>query len=190
MQLNIEQRFYIVEHFFRTSSVKQTIRNFYSTFNRKIFPKTVKQTILRLRQTGSLHNRPKLGRPTVIDDALIEKIRQEIIYPGQSVRKVGKSVGVSRTTVQKVAKKILKFHPYRMRLVKELKPSDFPLRIEFGNWILGHPEIIESDFFFMSDESNFYLDGHVNRHNFVYWNDHCPENHFTDFPTFLRDCPG
>ena len=101
MQLNIEQRFYIVEHFFRTSSVKQTIRNFYSTFNRKIFPKTVKQTILRLRQTGSLHNRPKLGRPTVIDDALIEKIRQEIIYPGQSVRKVGKSVGVSKTTVQK-----------------------------------------------------------------------------------------
>ena len=79
MQLNIEQRFYIVEHFFLTSSVKQTIRNFYSTFNRKIFPKTVKQTILRLRQTGSLHNRPKLGRPTVIDDALIEKIRQEII---------------------------------------------------------------------------------------------------------------
>ena len=68
MQLNIEQRFYIVEHFFRTSSVKQTIRNFYSTFNRKIFPKTVKQTILRLRKTGSLHNRPKLGRPTVIDD--------------------------------------------------------------------------------------------------------------------------
>ena len=105
MQLNIEQRFYIVEHFFRTSSVKQTIRNFYSTFNRKIFPKTVKQTILRLRQTGSLHNRPKLGRPTVIDDALIEKIRQEIIYPRQSLRKVGKSVGVSRTTVQKVAKK-------------------------------------------------------------------------------------
>ena len=79
MQLNIEQRFYIVEHFFRTSSVKQTIRNFYSTFNRKIFPKTVKQTILRLRQTGSLHNRPKLGRPTVIDDALIEKIRQQRI---------------------------------------------------------------------------------------------------------------
>ena len=39
---------------------------------------------------------------------------------------------------------------------------------------------IESDFFFMSDESNFYLDGHVNRHNFVYWNDHCPENHFTE----------
>ena len=67
-----------------------------------------------------------------------------------------------------------------MRLVKELKPSDFPLRIEFGNWVLGHPEIIESDFFFMSDESNFYLDGHVNRHNFVYWNDHCPENHFTE----------
>ena len=89
MQLNIEQRFYIVEHFFLTSSVKQTIRNFYSTFNRKIFPKTVKQTILRLRQTGSLHNRPKLGRPTVIDDALIEKIRQEIIYPGQSLRKEG-----------------------------------------------------------------------------------------------------
>ena len=105
MQLNIEQRFYIVEHFFLTSSVKQTIRNFYSTFNRKIFPKTVKQTILRLRQTGSLHNRPKLGRPTVIDDALIEKIRQEINYPGQSLRKVGKSVGVSMTTVQKVAKK-------------------------------------------------------------------------------------
>ena len=36
MQLNIEQRFYILEHFFRTSSVKQTIRNLYSTFGKNL----------------------------------------------------------------------------------------------------------------------------------------------------------
>ena len=80
MQLNIEQRFYIVEHFFLTSSVKQTIRNFYSTFNRKIFPKIVKQTILRLRQTGSLHNRPKPGGLSKIIPELKLKITESFEF--------------------------------------------------------------------------------------------------------------
>ena len=52
-----------------------------------------------------------------------------------------------------------------------LKPTDLERRVKFRKWLLEKLE--ENSKFlgklFMSDEANFSLNGHVNRHNLRFW---------------------
>jgi len=67
----------------------------------------------------------------------------------------------------------LKFHPYKLQIVQELKENDHQLRLEFCQQIKTN--INEDNEFldklWMSDEAHFHLTGYVNKQNYRYWAD-------------------
>jgi hypothetical protein len=73
----------------------------------------------------------------------------------------------------------LKWHPYKLKLVQQLSPNDYVLRVAFARKIsqeMGNDSEFLHNLFF-SDEAHFHLDGAVNHHNFRYWSDENPHWH-------------
>ena len=58
-------------------------------------------------------------------------------------------------------------HPYHYQRVQELRPEDFPARVEFSNWVLNYANILPN--ILWSDESTFTRDKAFNIHNTHYW---------------------
>ncbi|CAH1372866.1 unnamed protein product [Tenebrio molitor] len=46
--------------------------------------------------------------------------------------------GVALSTCQKIVKKILNLHHYKMSLFQELKPADYPRRVAYCSWFLNN----------------------------------------------------
>jgi hypothetical protein len=46
--------------------------------------------------------------------------------------------GVALSTCQKIVKKRLNLHPYKMSLFQELKPADYPCRVAYCSWFLNN----------------------------------------------------
>jgi hypothetical protein len=46
--------------------------------------------------------------------------------------------GVALSTCQKIVKKRLNLHPYKMSLFQELKPADYPRRVAYCSWFLNN----------------------------------------------------
>ncbi len=88
-------------------------------------------------------------------------------------------------------RKILKFHPYKIKLVQELQADDPDRRIIFCETMMqrinANPNYLHHIVF--SDEATFQLNGNVNRQNFRYWFDENPyeilETH-TQYPQKLN----
>jgi hypothetical protein len=102
----------------------------------------------------------------------IETVRELFVQnPHMSTRRAANALPISRSSIQRILKEDLKFHPYKLQHVQELKPQDLERRVEFTTSQLG---IIRErpDYPFdllMSDEANFHTHGGVNNQNFRYW---------------------
>ena len=135
---------------------------------------TVQKTCQRFRDTGSVKDRPRSGRPKTAtnEDSSIEILQSFIEDPNLSTRKASQAHDTSETSIRRVLKNA-KFHPYKINLVQELVAHDFDRRVEFCEIMMQkideHPEFINKIVF--SDEATFLLDGAVNRHNCRYWSD-------------------
>ena len=108
---------------------------------------------------------------------MIEGVRHAFEnVPGMSTRRAENGLGVSDTTIWRILKEDLQFHPYKLQLVQELLPRDHEARFHFAQDMLerfdGDPYLLENLFF--SDEAHFHLHGGVNRHNMRYWSDQNP----------------
>jgi hypothetical protein len=90
-------------------------------------------------------------------------------------RKHAAALNLNRTTVSRILHSDLKFHPYKIQVVQELKPSDYVARQQFCEKIIekinDDPNFVNN--FFMSDEAHFHICGYVNKQNCRYW---APEN--------------
>jgi hypothetical protein len=79
-------------------------------------------------------------------------------------------LSISRSSVRRIYKS-MGFKPYIPRLVHELNEDDFNRRIEYCEEFLSlletEPDLIHH--IISSDEALFKLNGHINRHNSVYW---------------------
>ncbi|KAL3288976.1 hypothetical protein HHI36_003419 [Cryptolaemus montrouzieri] len=81
--------------------------------------------------------------------------------------------GVNQTSIFR----ILKGHPYNIKLVQELNEDDFGRRFHFcetiSERVMNNPHYLFHLCF--SDECTFFLNGTVNRHNCRYWTDSRPQ---------------
>ncbi|CAF4884821.1 unnamed protein product, partial [Rotaria sp. Silwood1] len=79
-------------------------------------------------------------------------------------------LNISRSSGRRIYKS-MGFKPYIPRLVHELNEVDFDRRIEYCETFLSllesEPDLIHRVIW--SDEAVFKLNGHINRHNSVYW---------------------
>ncbi len=96
---------------------------------------------------------------------------------GKSVRDIELKTTIGRESVRNILNKELKLFPYKVQLMQKLPESSFKKRLDFCNKML---EKIQSDSdllnkIWFSDESHFYLDGHINKQNMRIWGSEKPE---------------
>jgi transposase len=134
---------------------------------------TVGKIIKRFRETGSVHDRARSGRPrsSTDEDSAARVVDCVLNSPKKSIRKLSQETSVCRRSIQRILKKN-NFHPYKVHLVQELHGDDTDRRMEFCQWFLAQENLIQSVMF--SDEAIFHLSGNVNRHNFRYWSNQNP----------------
>ena len=130
---------------------------------------TIQRLVTRFKATGSVADLPGKGRKstweereTNVKDAVTELTENREI-PTCSTREVAAATGFSQTNVYNILTKHLKWFPYRIKLHQEITTSDKQHRLEFANFILSNQNLIPQ--ILWSDESNFSIDGSINRHN-------------------------
>src|SRR6185437_3932504 len=140
-------------------------------------PFAVRKLVAKFERTGSVHDAPRSGRPKTAEDVAMEVSlamaddAEHNPHGESSVRTVAKSTGVATMTVWKLLRKVLKFRPYRIQCMHELKPGDPERRLAFAEDYLTrvefNPEWIDT--IFWSDEVRFTLSGQVNIWNCRIW---------------------
>lgn len=117
---------------------------------------------------------PKTKRPRVRtatgeanEIAVIEAITENP-HIGQNT--IARNLGISQASVSKIIN-ANKFHPYHIQLVHDLKPTDYPKRLEFCNFVRQRLEADENflNLVLFSDEAKFSNNGGVNKHNCHYY---------------------
>ena len=107
--------------------------------------------------------------PTVVTAENVDRVRVSVEEsPGRSTRRRSQALGISRTRLQFIMKKHLKFHPYKMMIVQRILLHDPVQRLEFCQRMLN---ILQDDLAVIinSDKAHFQLDGHVNKQNCRFW---------------------
>lgn len=107
----------------------------------KILYKTVCNVVKRYKETSSISDRPRSGRPkTVQTRGHIKRIRSKVTSnPARSVRKMAKQEGVSNTSMQsneRIVKTDLKLQPFKKVNVQLLSEATRKKRLEQGRLLL------------------------------------------------------
>jgi transposase len=77
---------------------------------------TIQCLVERFLKTGSIGEKRRSGRPSVLSNDSLEDIRARLLHsPRKSLRKLSQQTGMTYGSVQR-AKKRLKLHPYRVLL--------------------------------------------------------------------------
>ena len=166
MQLTKEQRVFVVNTFNETKNVNTVMERFIRTYERTLTAKTVRRTILKFQEHGTILNRNKGNSGRLITKRTaenIELVRHEIKENEQfSSRRNG--TGISRTTLQRIIKNDLNYFPYKSRICHELLEGDFQRRVRFCRWFLQkHERFIED--LIVTDEAAFHMNGLINKQN-------------------------
>lgn len=143
---------------------------------RQVCRRYMRDLVRKFETTFSVKDAPRSGKPQSLnDEQKLDVLVDQIENPSQSVRQTGEKHGISKDTVQRLLKKH-KFHPYKIKLVQELNEDDYDRRLEFceemETMINGEADLLDRICF--SDESTFFLNGLVNRHNCRYWSTENP----------------
>jgi hypothetical protein len=134
--------------------------------------KTIRSLMNKFKQTGSVLSIDPPGRPVSVTDETTEEEVSSIFEkePQTSIRRMSFQLGISRSSIQRVYKS-LGYKSYIPRLIHELNEDDFDRRVEYCETFLSllqkEPDLICRVIW--SDEAIFRLNGHVDRHNSVYW---------------------
>lgn len=129
---------------------------------------TVLKIVNKFKTTGSLHDRPRSGRPSLRNDeeTLFSVLAQAVENPRLSSRNIAKTSGIS----QKLVLNILHdnaFRSYKAKKVHFMEADDRPRRLRFAQDMrlaLNDDENVLSNVLF-SDESLFVLRHAFNRQN-------------------------
>jgi hypothetical protein len=134
--------------------------------------KSIRSLVKKFEETGSVHDRDRSGRPhSVVTEKTVETVREMLVdSPNTSIRAGALELGISNTSFYNAARE-LSFSPYRPTTVVALSDDDFDRRAEFCTTFLAkldqEPDLLDKVIW--SDESEFKLNGVINRHNCCYW---------------------
>lgn len=124
-------------------------------------------------QTGTVKDAPRSGQSRSARSveniaAVSESVGED---PGTSIRHRSQQSNIPRSTLHKIVKLDLKFHPYKVQMVQQLKIRDRYQRKVISELALNCLE--EDDDFLAkiisSDEAHFHLGGYINKQNCRIW---------------------
>jgi hypothetical protein len=178
-QFNIADRVAIIRSYYELKNAEE-VRRRWSASGMSPAPAatTVRDLVKKFEQTGSVLDVKHTGRPqSVRTDELRGNIAASLERsPQKSTRRLSAELGCSHVTVYR-ALKDMNYHPFRPRLVHGLLEDDPLQRVEFCerfmNMVEDNPTLV--DRVIWSDEAMFKLNGHINRHNCVYWDSDNPK---------------
>lgn len=169
-QLTTEQRVFLVERYAETGNANEVRRLFQAAFPGRNVPSrsTLYRNIQKYNANGtSLNlNKSNSGRPNTVTTAEnVEEVREFLLNnPHASARR--NALPFTKSSFNRITKRMLRFHPYRMHIRHELKQEDFERRINFCNWFAESCR--DANFlsnFIISDEAGFAMNGEVNSQN-------------------------
>jgi transposase/AraC-like DNA-binding protein len=114
----------------------------------------------------------KAGRKRQYSDETVKKVDEFITeHPTCGQREAAQRLGISRSTLQRIVKKRLKMHPYKIQMYQRLSDYDKRRRLDFANavLILIDEGKLDVNKIWFSDECHFWLDGYVNKQNYRFW---------------------
>ena len=172
----IERIFILKNYYLQKHKIKQVQRLFHRKFPNVTVPAkfAIQQIVKKFDEIGSVMDAPRSGRPkSVTTPDNLELVALEVVAdPSQSTRHRSSELHISRRSLQRILHE-LKLHPYIPRLVQCLNDDDHDRRSQFCEIFLSQladdPLLINK--ILWTDEACFKLNGHVNRHNAVYWSD-------------------
>lgn len=176
-QWNVQHRVFVYDAYVKNSeSVTKTQRLFRVHFNVGRHGNVPdRNTILRwvnnFRSTGSVTPRKPPGAiRTVRTPDNIDRVRAAILRsPRRSVRKHAAALRMTNSSVRRILRTDLKFHPYKLAIVQELGECDYTKRSQFSESMLNILRENDNVVIMMSDEAHFHLNGSVNKQNSRYW---------------------
>jgi transposase len=137
----------------------------------------VAQLIRRFKETGSVTDRPRPGRPSATDTETREAVLAEaMVNPTTSVRRRALELGLNRETLRRMLKNEA-FHPYKLQVLQSLTEGDPQKRLEMCEWFadrLSTNTRFTEDCVLFSDEALFFVNGEVNVQNTRYWSQNNP----------------
>lgn len=132
---------------------------------------TISRTFHRFCETGTVEDRSRSGRPSTIDEEKVDEVHDFCTTESTtSVRAVAAACSIPRTTAYRIMTEYLSLKPYKAKFVQQIYEEDMQDRVEMCQTLIPMLEdkTIQDNMFF-SDESTFYLNGFVSKHNIRYW---------------------
>lgn len=162
-------------------SIILTQRAFRAKFPRKEAPdpKTIRALYSKFKSSGVLSN---VSRGTIQRRARSNTnitIAQDLLEenPNLSTERGAQALGISKRSMRRILRIDLQMFPYKIQMVQQLKPEDYPRRLQYGK-TMQNLERSEDDFWnkiIMSDEAHFDLNGNVNKQTCRFWAAENPE---------------
>jgi transposase len=118
-----DQRVFIPEHYFSTRSCGECQNAFRNSYPESVAPNksTIQRLVGRFLETGSIGEKRRSGRPSVLSNYSLEDIRARLLRsPRKSLSKLFQQAGMTCGSVQRATKR-LKLHPYRVLLPHGLR---------------------------------------------------------------------
>lgn len=150
--------------------VRRMWKNFFTT--KSPTNKTISNLVNKFVETGSVHDRQRSGRPSsAVTEQAIQNVTESLTELGYlSLRQGAQDLGMSLTSYYRTVIEA-GFQAFRSTKVQELSDDDFDRRMEFCEIMLSkfdqNPRLL--DMIIWTDESEFRLNGVINRHNCSYW---------------------
>ena len=94
--------------------------------------------VANFRQIGSIRQTASGGyEPYQRTRERIEEVKEKMkANPKKPLRRLAQEVGMSKSTVQRIARKRLKLYPYKAQITQKIKDDDPPKRLEFAKWCM------------------------------------------------------
>ena len=177
--LTFDQRKWLLKQYWKTENARLVREAWQVQFQT---PPPSRQAIYKLRdkfeRDGSVGNKKKTGRnkTSSTEDNEITVAQTFVNSPTKSTRRAAAELAMPRTSLRRLMKN-LKLKPYRPRLLHGLLEDDPDRRVQFCETLRDlidndDPNILNK--IVWTDEASFKMNGHVNRHNCVYWADKNP----------------
>lgn len=127
----------------------------------------ISSTIKRWRETGSIADRPRTGRPrTARTPTRIKAVGARIRRnPRRSQRKVASQMKESRSSIQRILKQDLGLTPFKRRKVHGLTMQQRKTRLERSKTLLQRYDFCNGERIVFSDEKLFVIEEHLNAQN-------------------------
>jgi len=167
-----KERAEIVEDYFKRNENLVSTQREFSSRNKNSKPpsrSTIESLVDEFRRTGSCHDdkesmktKERSARiPEIIDQALA--LHESV--PSTSTRRMALDLEISQSSVQRIRRKDLGLHPYKIQTFQTLEPRDIEKRMIFASEIcedIDRKKLDPKKIPF-TDEAHFHLDGYVNK---------------------------